>query len=95
MDGAFGHSGGFRWEDFSHSSDFSDIFGKGGFSSIFETFFGGGFGSSSSQRKQNINKGEDIKIKVALSLEEIAEGVEKKIKIKVKKTCEGLQRNRV
>ena len=88
MDGAFGHSGGFRWEDFSHSSDFSDIFGEGGFSSIFENFFSGGGGFSSSQRSQKVNKGEDVKIKVSLSLEEIAKGVEKKIKIKVKKACE-------
>ena len=87
LEGAFGHSGGFRWEDFSHSSEFSDIFGSGGFSSIFENFFGGGSGGFSS-RGSRVRKGEDLQIRVSLTLEEIAKGADKKIKLKVKDECE-------
>jgi len=86
FEGAFGHSGGFRWEDFSHASDFSDIFGEGGFSSIFENLFGSGFSSSRGRRR--VNKGEDLRINITLSLQEIALGTDKTIRIKVKDSCE-------
>ncbi len=86
LEGAFGHSGGFRWEDFSHASDFSDIFGEGGFSSIFENLFGSGFSSSRGRRR--VNKGEDLRINITLSLQEIALGTDKTIRIKVKDSCE-------
>ncbi len=82
MDGAFGHQGGFRWSDFSHSGDFSDIFGSEGFSSFFGNIFGGGRRSG-----RRSNRGEDLKVGVHLTLKEIAEGCEKKIKIKVKVAC--------
>jgi molecular chaperone DnaJ len=68
---------------FSH---FSDIFG--GFSgggSIFDDFFGGG--SSRRGRTQGI-QGSDLKMTLKLTLEEIAEGIEKKIKVKKHKVCE-------
>jgi molecular chaperone DnaJ len=83
MEGAFG-SGGFRWEDFSHQADFSDIFG--GFESIFSTFFGGGRGGSRGGHGQN--KGEDLRIELSLTLKEVYEGVTKTIKINIKDTCE-------
>jgi len=83
MDGAFGHSGGFKWSDFSHSGDFSDIFGGGNFSSIFEDFFGG----SRQKSQRRVNKGEDLQVRVSLKLKEVALGVEKKIRIKIKSTC--------
>jgi molecular chaperone DnaJ len=88
----FGHAGvdstGFHGFDnindiFSH---FSDIFG--GFSgggSIFDDFFGGG--SSRRGRTQGI-QGSDLKMTLKLTLEEIAEGIEKKIKVKKHKVCE-------
>ena len=82
----YGHSGlnstGFHGFDnindiFSH---FGDIFGSfGGGGSIFDEFFGG---SSSRQRKDRKHQGEDLKINLKLSLAEIADGAEKKIKIK-------------
>lgn len=84
LDGAFGHSGGFRTSDFTHAADFSDIFGESGFSSIFDTFFGGGATRSQQSR---VKRGEDLRAKVTLSLEEIAIGVDKKIKINVKDDC--------
>ena len=55
-------------------SQFGDIFGG----SPFESFFGQG----SSRRSQSRSSGSDIRIKLKLSFEEIAKGVEKKIKIK-------------
>ena len=67
-----GGQGGMNMEDiFSH---FGDIFGDG---SPFESFFGGG-GSRGGRR---VNRGTNLRIKVSLTLEEIANGVEKKIKV--------------
>lgn len=63
--------GGMNMEDiFSHFGDiFGDIFGGGG-----------GFSSRGGQRRR-VNKGSNLRVKVKLSLEEIANGVEKKIKV--------------
>ncbi|MCK9219356.1 MAG: molecular chaperone DnaJ [Bacteroidales bacterium] len=66
--------GGMSMEDiFSH---FGDIFGGGG-SDPFSSFFGGGGG----RRGRTVNRGSNLRVKVKLSLEEIAQGVEKKIKV--------------
>jgi len=78
-------AGGFSWDNFTHRSDLNDIFGDG-FSSIFESLFGGGFGGRSSGRSSN--RGEDLQIELSLSLKEIAEGAEKKIKISTKEACD-------
>ena len=73
--------GGMTMEDiFSH---FGDIFGGG-----FGSFGGfGGFGSSS-RGSQRVNKGSNLRVKVKLTLKEIANGVEKKIKVKKYVACE-------
>ncbi len=85
VEGSFGN-GGFSWENFTHMSDIEDIFGHGGLGGIFETLFGGGFGSH--QRYQHhINKGEDLRVTLSLTLEEIAKGVEKTLKINIKDPC--------
>jgi len=83
LEGAFGGSG-FSWDNFTHASDFSDIFG--GFGGIFETLFGGG-GFGGGRRSRTSNRGEDLQISISLTLEEIGKGVDKKIKINVKDTC--------
>ncbi|PID89652.1 MAG: molecular chaperone DnaJ [Bacteroidia bacterium] len=73
-----GFSGGMNIEDiFSH---FGDIFG-GGFGGF------GGFGGGRS-RSRRVNKGSNLRIKVKLNLEEIAKGVEKKIKVKKQVECD-------
>jgi len=80
MGGSGGFSGGgFSMEDiFSHFGDiFGDSFG-GGFGSAFGSAFGG-FGGGRSQRR--VPRGSDIRIKVKLTLAEIAHGVEKTVKI--------------
>ncbi|UII28694.1 molecular chaperone DnaJ [Fulvivirga maritima] len=67
-----GGAGGMNMEDIF--SQFGDIFGGGG--SPFDSFFGGGGGRGRRQRK-----GSNLRIKLKLNLQEIAEGVEKKIKV--------------
>ncbi len=62
-------------------SQFSDIFGGGG--SPFDSFFGGGGGGRSRGRR----KGSNLRIKIKLTLEEVAQGVEKKIKVKRYVSC--------
>ena len=53
--------------------DFGDIFGS---DSPFESFFGGG------ERRRSRIKGTDLRIRLKLTLEEIAKGTEKKIKVR-------------
>jgi molecular chaperone DnaJ len=78
-------SGGFSVDDiFSH---FGDIFG-GGSGSPFEGFFSGG-----GQSRAYARKGSNLRIKLKLNLEEIAEGVEKKIKVKRHVTCQTCKGN--
>ncbi len=80
--------GGFTWDNFTHAGDFSDIFGEGGFGSIFEHIFGGTFGGGGSGRSSRANnRGEDLQVSLSLSLEEIAKGIDKKIKLNVQDTC--------
>ena len=77
------HGGGMNMDDIF--SQFGDIFGSafgGGFSGGFGGFGGGG------QRRM---KGSNLRIKVKLNLEEIANGVEKKIKVKRKVQAKGVQ----
>ncbi len=86
--GGGGFSGGMTMEDIF--SQFGDIFGDGG--SPFESFLGGGGGGRRQRRNQGGAKGSNLRIKVKLTLEEIANGASKKIKVKKKvgcKTCKG------
>lgn len=80
--GGGGFSGGMTMEDIF--SQFGDIFGDGG--SPFESFFGGGR-SGGGRRSSTGQRGSNIRIKVALTLEEIANGVTKKIKVKKQVPC--------
>ncbi len=86
IDQQFGN-GGFNWNNFSHFEDISDLFGGGGFGSIFETLFGGGFGSRGGGQHRS-NQGSDFRIDLSLSLKEIALGAEKTVKINVKEACD-------
>ncbi len=85
----FGHQG-VRSSDFGQYqnandifSHFADIFGGMGGGGIFEQFFGGGGGHNPNAPE----RGADIQIPLALTLEEIATGVEKTIKVRHLKTC--------
>ena len=68
MGGAAGGFGGMNMDDIF--SQFGDIFG-GGF---------GGFGGGSGGRR--VIKGSNLRIRISLNLQEVAEGVEKKIKVR-------------
>ncbi|MEQ8546861.1 MAG: molecular chaperone DnaJ [Cyclobacteriaceae bacterium] len=67
--------GGMNMDDIF--SQFGDIFGGDGGGSPFDSFFGGG-GRGGGRRTR---KGTNLRIKLKLNLKEIAEGVEKKIKV--------------
>ena len=78
----FGGRGGMSMDDIF--SQFGDIFNY----SPFESFFGGrGRGGAGGGRPRG-QKGTNLRIKVALTLEEIAAGVTKKIKVKKQTTCD-------
>ncbi len=80
-----GAGGGAGFQDINDIfSAFSDIFGSGG--SIFDEVFGGR-GRSPRRRRQG-RPGSDLRIKLPLKLEEIAEGTEKKIKVRKFIACE-------
>jgi molecular chaperone DnaJ len=79
--GGYG-GGGMNMEDIF--SQFGDIFGGGG-GSPFESFFGGGQQQSRGGRR--VAKGTNLRIKVKLTLEEIANGTEKKIKVNKQISC--------
>ncbi|KAF2519461.1 molecular chaperone DnaJ [Flavobacterium salilacus subsp. salilacus] len=78
------NGGGMNMDDiFSQFGDiFGSAFGGGGFSGGF-----GGFGGGAGQRRM---KGSNLRIKVKLTLEEIANGVEKKVKVKRKVRAQGV-----
>ena len=76
--GGFYSSGGMSMEDiFAH---FGDIFGgrMGGFGGA---DFGGFGGATGRQPRQHVNKGTDLRITVKVTLKDIMNGVDKKLKI--------------
>ncbi len=77
--GGFG-GGGMNMDDIF--SQFGDIFGGGGGGF-------GGFGGGGGQRQARV-KGSNMRIRVKLTLEEIANGVEKKVKVRRKVQADGV-----
>uniref|UniRef100_UPI004049C30D molecular chaperone DnaJ n=1 Tax=Flavobacterium sp. TaxID=239 RepID=UPI004049C30D len=75
--GGYGGGGGMNMDDIF--SQFGDIFGSQ---------FGGGFGGFGGGQRRV--KGSNLRIKVKLNLEEIANGVEKKVKVKRKIQAPGV-----
>jgi molecular chaperone DnaJ len=83
----YGHEGirrGADYHDFGNMTDifsaFGDVFGG----SFFEEMFGGG---QRSRGRSGPLQGSDLKVRLKLSLEEIATGTEKKLKIRKWKAC--------
>ena len=68
------NEGGFTWNDFTHFSDISDIFGD-----FFRDFFG-----FSSQRQQ---RGRDVATKVVIDLKDVINGVDRDVKVRTYTTC--------
>ncbi|MFW5663105.1 MAG: DnaJ C-terminal domain-containing protein, partial [Bacteroidota bacterium] len=56
--------------------------------SIFDEFFGGGGAGGRRSRRHTGERGSDLRIRLPLTLEEIADGAEKKLKIKHYINCE-------
>ncbi|KJD34971.1 molecular chaperone DnaJ [Tamlana sedimentorum] len=81
FEGGFGGGGGGGMNMDDIFSQFGDIFGGGGFGGF------SGFGGGGGQRRV---KGSNLRIRVKLTLEEIANGVEKKIKVKRKIQAPGV-----
>jgi molecular chaperone DnaJ len=69
-----GGAGGMNMDDIF--SQFGDIFGGGG-----------GFGFGGGGQGRRVNRGSNLRVKVKLTLEEIATGVEKKIKVNKYVSC--------
>ncbi|RLD15812.1 molecular chaperone DnaJ [candidate division KSB1 bacterium] len=90
----FGHAGtqgqgnyGFDFNDFD-LADALRQFMEEGFGFGFGDIFGGGGGGRGRSHRRHVNrKGSDLQIKLRLTLEEIATGVTKKIKVKKKVPC--------
>lgn len=86
-----------KYDQFGHQAFEGGGFGGGGmnmddifsqFGDIFGSAFGGGFsGFGGGQRRV---KGSNLRIRVSLTLEEVAQGVEKKIKVKRKVQAPGV-----
>ena len=69
---------------FSHAfHDFEDIFG--GFSDIFETFFGGG---GRGRRRSSVRSGADLRYDMEISFEEAVFGTRKEVSYKRHTTCD-------
>ncbi|HAQ65806.1 MAG TPA: molecular chaperone DnaJ [Bacteroidales bacterium] len=87
----FGHSGlgnqgGFNGAGMSMDdifSNFGDIFG-----SAFGGAFGGFGGSGRGEQRRRVNRGTNLRVKVSLTLEDIAKGVHKKLKISKYVSCQ-------
>lgn len=83
-------TGGFDWSDFTHFQDISDLFGSmGGFGSggsLFDELFGGG-------QRRGPMEGRSLRYDVEVTLQEVAKGVEKEIRVPHTvqcKTCNGV-----
>ncbi len=80
--GQGGPGGGFGGFNFSGAGfDFNDIF---------DSFFGGGFGGNRNHRR-GPQQGADLRYDIDITLEEVATGVDKEIKMKKKMTCSDCQ----
>jgi len=88
MQGAF-TGGGFSWSDFTHYDEFGDIFGNlGDFLRGFGIdgdFFGSSFGSSG--RRGGPRRGSHLQLETAITFEEAAFGVEKKVELSRYEAC--------
>jgi len=81
----FGHAG----VDPNYGGGGGGFSGFGGFDmgDIFESFFGGGFGGSQSQRRNGPRKGRDVQQSIVITFEEAAFGVKKDISVTRTEQC--------
>lgn len=74
-----GYAGGGDFDPLEVFRDFMSGRGFGGFEDIFNAFMGGGFQSRSGTARER--RGEDLQLNLKLTLEEIARGAEKKVRL--------------
>ncbi|MAU26681.1 MAG: molecular chaperone DnaJ [Muricauda sp.] len=88
-----------KYDQFGHAAFEGGGFGGGGmnmedifsqFGDIFGSAFGGGFGGFGGFGGQRRVKGSNLRIRVKLTLEEVANGVEKKVKVRRKVQADGV-----
>ena len=84
----FGHAGMKGAAGGGQHMNMDDIFSQ--FGDIFGGAFGGGFGGGGSGRRRRM-KGSDLRIKVKLTLEEIATGAKKKIRVAKQVLADGVE----
>jgi molecular chaperone DnaJ len=80
--GRGGYGGGMNMEDIF--SQFGDVFGE----DLFGSFFGGGNARGRSQQRSRGIRGSNLRVKLRLTYEEIARGVNKNIKVKKHVPCQ-------
>ena len=85
----FGHAGMKGSGGGGHHMNMDDIFSQ--FGDIFGSAFGGGFGGGGGGGRRRRMKGSDLRIKVKLTLEEIATGAKKKIRVAKQVLAEGVE----
>ena len=85
----FGHAGMKGAAGGGHHMNMDDIFSQ--FGDIFGGAFGGGFGGGGGGGRRRRMKGSDLRIKVKLTLEEIATGAKKKIRVAKQVLAEGVE----
>lgn len=77
-------AGGFQWSNFSHAGDFEDVLGNLFGGGVFGDLFGGG----RSRRRGGPQRGADLQLPLKLTLEELAKGAAKTIRLKRLTSCE-------
>lgn len=85
----YGHAGmggaaGGGFGGFGGGMSMEDIFSQ--FGDLFGGHFGGGFGGGAT--RSSVRKGSDLRVRVKLNLKEVAQGVEKKLKVKKMVSCQ-------
>lgn len=77
-------AGGFQWSNFSHAGDFEDVLGNLFGGGVFGDLFGGGRG----RQRGGPQRGADLQFPLKLTLEELAKGAGKTIRLKRLTSCE-------
>jgi len=80
--GVEGMGGGHTWSNFR---GFEDIFGEGGFSSIFENFFGGGFGRT--RGGSHVRQGANLRYDVEIPFKDAVFGTKVEIQYSHNEAC--------
>jgi molecular chaperone DnaJ len=85
------------YDQFGHAGPSQGFGGRGGFDAgggfgfgdIFDVFFGsGGFGTETGRERSVSQRGADLRADIELTLEEVATGVEKTVRVTRMETCE-------